>query len=381
MKKAVVPIFYACDDNFVKYTAVSLYSMIKNADKEREYELYVLHTNISEGMQKALKSLERDNVRISFADVSDYINMVAKRLPVRDYYTKTTYFRFFIADMFTQYDKAIYIDSDTVVQGDISKLYDTDISDFYVGACHEEVMVQCDVFGEYCERVVGVDRHNFFNAGMMLINCKIFREKKLLYRFIEYLGIYNFVVTQDEDYLNLICKDHVYWLDGKWNTEVCDMLTHPYDEKDAYILHYVMTNKPWHYRDCICADIFYSYARQLELYPEIENDLSSYTDEQRERDRLSGERLKETAISEINREDNFLNIINRTKRSADRVRISKKIIEFEKRGKFDIDVEDDPPTKPLLPEDVDYMRKSLPNRKAFVFVRSFRDIHRLQSTA
>jgi hypothetical protein len=34
-----IPIFYACDDNFVKYTVVSLHSMIKNASKEYKYHV------------------------------------------------------------------------------------------------------------------------------------------------------------------------------------------------------------------------------------------------------------------------------------------------------------------------------------------------------
>ena len=31
--------------------------------------------------------------------------------------------------------------------------------------------------------------------------------------------------AQDEDYLNLICKDHVYWLDQRWNTETFGTLS------------------------------------------------------------------------------------------------------------------------------------------------------------
>ena len=46
-----IPVFYACDDNFVKYTMVSLQSMMDHASKEAQYEIHVLHTNISEEMQ------------------------------------------------------------------------------------------------------------------------------------------------------------------------------------------------------------------------------------------------------------------------------------------------------------------------------------------
>ena len=42
-----------------------------------------------------------------------------------------------------------------------------------------------------------------------------------------------------------------------------------------------------------------------------------------------------------------------------RVAIAAKIEEFERTGRFDEDVEEDPPTKPLLPEDIEYLDKSL----------------------
>ena len=44
----IIPIFYACDDNFVKFTVVSIASMIENASTEHQYHIYVLHTDIKE---------------------------------------------------------------------------------------------------------------------------------------------------------------------------------------------------------------------------------------------------------------------------------------------------------------------------------------------
>ena len=42
-------------------------------------------------------------------------------------------------------------------------------------------------------------------------------------------------------------------------------------------------------------------------------------------------------------------------KSQDRINILKKIDEYEAKGWFSKDVEDDPPTIPLLPDDVDYL--------------------------
>ena len=156
MNRKVIPIFFACDDNFVKFTIVSLCSIKQNASRDYDYVVYVLHTGITETMQNKLYGLQDDNFTVIFRDVTDYLYSIADKLPIRDYYSKTTYYRVFIAEMYPEYDKAIYIDSDTVVQGDISELYETDIGDCYVGACHEQAMVQVDEFGTYVERVIGI---------------------------------------------------------------------------------------------------------------------------------------------------------------------------------------------------------------------------------
>ena len=304
----IIPIFYACDDRFVKYTIVSLSSMIKNASLDFEYRVFILHTDISESMMKATKELENDCFKISFIDVSKYLKSISKKLPLRHYYSKTTYYRLFIAEMFPEFDKAIYIDSDTIVLGDISELYKTEIEGFSLAACREQAMEQVDVYGTYAERVVGISRHKFFNAGVLLLNCKKIRSDGVLDKFIHYLGIYDFIVTQDEDYLNLICKDSVFWLDQRWNTELTDGLNYDYDISEASILHFIMVNKPWHYRNCRGAHIYWDFAKETSVYESLLSELGAYTDEERTKDRLSSEQLARMAIDETMRKDNFLNV-------------------------------------------------------------------------
>ena len=68
-----IPVFYACDDNFVKYTMVSLQSMMDHASKEAQYEIHVLHTNISEEMQKKMHAMENANFSVQFDHVNIYI--------------------------------------------------------------------------------------------------------------------------------------------------------------------------------------------------------------------------------------------------------------------------------------------------------------------
>ena len=373
MNKPTIPIFYACDDAFVKFTIVSLYSIIQNASKDYHYLIHILHTEISEEMKQKVYKLANENFEIKFVDVTNYLKSISDKLPLRDYYSKTTYYRLFIAEMFTEYTKAIYIDSDTVVQGDISELYLIDIKDAYVGACHEQAMIQVDEFGTYVEKVVGVSRYNFFNAGLIVINCEEFRLHFVLDKFIDYLHYYTFVVTQDEDYLNLICKDHVYWIDQRWNTEVYCDISYPIEQ--ANLLHYIMTAKPWHYEDCRHGDIFWKYARETEVYDDLRAILESYSDEEKEKDKLVQENLVKLAIKETNREDNFMKRMNKDKRAKDRVEVLHKIEQYEREGRFDEDVEIDPPGRVLLPDDIEYIQKGiadkLKTKLAFIIAHKF----------
>ena len=356
--KKIVPIFYACDDAFVKFTIISIRSMLENASPDRFYRFHILITDVSERSRRVAKELERENAEIIFEDVTSYLTAIEKKLPLRDYYSKTTYYRLFIADMFPQYDKAIYIDSDTVVLGDISELYDTDLKDNYVGAVTERVMTDVDVYGRYVEQVLGIDRYAYFNAGLLLLNCKQFRKNDLLKKFGDLLSVYNFVVTQDEDYLNLMCKDRVLHLDRKWNTEILPQFE--IDPAKVAIFHYIMVSKPWHYPDCRFGEYFWKYAEKTEFYQELRESSLSYSDEEKQRDIDCGNNLALLAEREIAREDNYLKTL-RKKQAQDRVAVIEKIGELEAKGKFDVDAEDDPPTIPLE-EDVDYAKKKLISR-------------------
>lgn len=356
-----VPVFYACDDNFVKYTMVSLHSMMENASKDRQYEIHILHTDISERMQKLLKEMSNENFTVQFDNVTDYLKSIRNKLPLRDYYSKTTYFRLFIAEMFPEYEKAIYIDSDTIVLGDVAELYDYELGDSYVGACNEQVMIQEDVYGTYVEQVVGVERNNYFNAGMIVINCEQFRKNHVLEQFMELLQMYNFVVTQDEDYLNLICHNKVCWLPQKWNVEVFGTLACP--ENEICVLHYIMVSKPWHYRDCRMQEYFWRYAKETPVYDEIMEVLDSYTDEERKRDAESCDRLLQTAKDETANENNYMNLVRAGKlKSRDRLEVLEKIARYEREGRFSEDVEEDPPTRELKPNEIDYLRKKLKSK-------------------
>lgn len=72
-------------------------------------------------------------------------------------------------------------------------------------------------------------------------------------------------------------------------------------------------------------------------------------------------RIKRTSNENIKDQEETI------KKSEDRIKVLKKIEELEKEGKFDIDVEEDPPTIVLTPENIDYLKKKMTSKIKRVF--------------
>lgn len=72
-------------------------------------------------------------------------------------------------------------------------------------------------------------------------------------------------------------------------------------------------------------------------------------------------KIREIIRRKENKEENIV------KKSEYRLKVQARIEELEKNGKFDIDVEDDPPTIVLTPENIDYLRKKMTSKIKRVF--------------
>ncbi len=305
MKNNIVPIFYICDNAYMRYINVSIKSIIENCNKDTQYEIHILHTDITEETIRRTRLIETENVKICFDDVTDRFNAIKEKLFVRDYYNMTTYYRFFIADMFPEFDKVIYIDGDTVVIDDIAKLYNIDLEGNLIAGAHEQAFVQVDLYGRYIEEVLDISRYETINAGVMLMDVKAFREEKILETFIRMLGEYKFVVTQDEDYLNVICNGRIKFLDLEWNAQTFMFLDFPVQEENIHIIHYDMSIKPWYCLECRLSNYFWEYAQMTDYYDDLKQGLESYTQEQRDKAYNILTAINDLVISEIERPDNY----------------------------------------------------------------------------
>lgn len=281
----LIPIFFSIDDNYAPYLAAALNSAIKNSSKNRSYKAIVLHQQLSEENKKKLSALTTDNFTVEFVPMENELSAITDRMSNRlrcDYFTLTIYFRLFIPEMFPQYDRGIYIDSDVVVTTDIARLFDTDIGDCYIGACSDLSVVDVPPLAGYMENAVGVDRNKYVNSGVLLMNLKLLREKQLGSHFLKLLSEYQFdCIAPDQDYINAICADRIHYLSPKW--DVMPDNNKP-EEKEPWLIHYNLFSKPWCYDGIQYGEFFWKYAYDCGFFEEIKAYKNSYSDEQKKSD-------------------------------------------------------------------------------------------------
>lgn len=359
----IIPIFFAVDNEYIPFLAVTLQSIVEHSTEENYYVIKILCTNISEGNKEKINKYTKDNISIEFVDLNYYIEKIKNKLYTRDYFSMTTYFRLFISNLYPQYNKAIYLDSDIVLLTDVAELYKEDIGDNLVGAVRDDIIQQNEVFQEYVEKVVGVSSYkNYFNAGMLIMNLDELRKNKFQEKFLYLLENVKYSVVQDQDYLNRICKGRVKLLDASWN--VMPNATKDVNEDNIKLIHYNYQYKPWHYDNIAYANYFWNFAQKTEFYDKLQEVKNNFTDEMKYEDRVADEKLRELATTEAScvGDDRIFRNIVVTEKSKERVEILEKIKQLEKEGKFDVDAENDPPTIELTPENVDYLKTKRKNR-------------------
>jgi len=117
-------------------------------------------------------------------------------------------------------DKLIYLDVDTIVQDDISKLWNVSLDDYVAGAIQDVgKTMDCEWGGvpNYKELGYAADT-KYFNSGVMMINPKKWREEDLSNQVISALSKYKEHVRLADQYgLNVVLANKWKELDPKWN--------------------------------------------------------------------------------------------------------------------------------------------------------------------
>lgn len=118
-------------------------------------------------------------------------------------------------------EKALLLDCDTIVEHDLSPLWDIDMTDYYFGAVKQKDDGRGGAF----------TKGDYFNTGVLMCNLAKLRDgmdDTLIYRLNTHY--YQYV---EQDCISTECEGKIYALKGRWNS--CD-----FNEEDTerYITHF-----------------------------------------------------------------------------------------------------------------------------------------------
>ena len=305
-EKPVVPIFFAVDDNYAPLLAVTLRSMLDHISEENFYKIYVLIKDLSQEYVDEISSMAKENTTIDFVHLQKELDKVQSLFYMRDYYSQATYYRFFISDLFPQYAKVLYLDCDLIIIDDIAKLYNTPLDGNLIAAIREETMTEFQPFGQYTKKVIGLNPYEYFNAGIMVMDVQKFRREHILDQFLKMLKQYKFYVAQDQDYLNVMCKGRVKFVDLGWNKAAFKNVH--FDDRNLKIVHYKINWKPWHYAGTEYEELFWEYAAKTPYYDHFMNIRNNYTEERKQIDAQAFEKMKTQCYADIKDPKSYLNV-------------------------------------------------------------------------
>ena len=303
-----IPIFFSTDDNYIPFLDVAVRSLIANASNEYEYRIIVLNTGLNEDNVNIVMQNEKPGVKIDFIDISSEVETIKSRFKNVYHFSVVTYYRLFIASLFPQYDKVIYLDCDLVVLGDIAELYNIDLGSNILGAGPEMFVQSTKEFRIYAEKALGVDPDGYVNAGVLLMNLKEFRSEKIEEKFVELITNYDFdLLDPDQAYLNYLCENKIHILPNGWNKEPMPI---PCEGKKN-IVHYALYKKPWQYDDCIDGECFWNYAKQSPFYSDICQIKQSFGEAEMKEKEETAKEILVHAINIVNSDQTFSNMLSR----------------------------------------------------------------------
>ena len=253
-----IPVFFSTDDNYIPYLDVAVRSLIANASKNYNYRIIVLNTGLKADNIAKVKQNECNGFMIDFVDISENVKDIKSRFKNVYHFSIVTYYRLFIASLFPQYDKIVYLDCDIVILGDISKLYHTELGENILGVVSDQYVCNTKEFRVYAEKAIGVNPDTYFNAGVLVISLEYFRKNRIENKFVDLISKYDFdLLDPDQAYLNFLCFGKTVMLPNGWNKSPTEAIC----EGEKNIVHYNLYKKPWQYDDMIDGEYFWEYAK------------------------------------------------------------------------------------------------------------------------
>ena len=283
-----IPIILAADNNYAPYMSVLMISILKNAKSNPFLDFYLL---VPDNFKEEYKNkIEKDcnfykNKQLNFINMQNEFSQTKKMI---SHITEQTYYRLRAAEILpVKYNKCIYLDVDTVVNDDISELYNIDLEDNYVAGVKGPIYHFSNNGNiKYCQKIGLPSIDQYINAGVLVLNLKRIRDNNITPTLCEE-ALKNYP-TVDQDVINKIFYNNIKHLHFKYNVmtkyksivdktlpeyeKICKLFgKNIFEEAINYpaIIHYVDITKPWNNKNCIFAHYWWQHAKKSVFYNKI----------------------------------------------------------------------------------------------------------------
>ncbi|MDY7008253.1 MAG: glycosyltransferase family 8 protein [Cyanobacteriota bacterium] len=271
----------AADNKYAIPLTVTLYSLLSHLHSEQPIVLYVIDGGIKWWNKIKIKvslSKAHNNFKLEWLKPSLLENQINTLKFSGHLSAKAVYFRLLIPYLLDEkIDKVIYLDSDLLIQKDLTQLWNIDIQD-------KDILAVQDTGIPYVSSPNGLIKYKefglkendkYFNSGVLVINLDKWRSDNLSEEVIKFTQTNRESIRwADQDGLNAILVNKWGQLDPRWNQvsaihkyscwEESPFTEEVYNNSlnDPYIIHFSSQIKPWHFKvtyKCPYEDLFFEY--------------------------------------------------------------------------------------------------------------------------
>jgi lipopolysaccharide biosynthesis glycosyltransferase len=285
-KKIDAAVCIVSSNEYAPFAGVVVKSIVNNASLGNNYDIVILSDDMSVSNIRRIESIaeDYDNVSVRIFDISQYTK--GHNFYTWAHFTKNTYYRLLTPDIFTNYEKVIYLDSDVIVNKDIAELYNEDITGYNMAAAYDTHVVS------YCTRIPPLEQKKYNEEILHMENPEeYFQCGVSLYNISEIKNNYpkGYLISQaeekqlrwlDQDLVNMLFYGKIKKIKNNWNVMVSNIpgdldeyhlpedLKNEYFEarKNPYIVHYAGHAIPCYTKVPDLYEYFWEYARQTCFY-------------------------------------------------------------------------------------------------------------------
>lgn len=205
-------IAYSINEKYVNYCLVSICSLLKN-NKASLVRIHILYDDLSaDAISRITHFVTQRGGEIQFHKIDD--SAVAGL--ILQHWPKSAWYRIFLPTILDKkVHRVLYLDSDTVVSGPISDLFEIDMSDKSLAGCLDIITLQDEVFS----RLNYPRDKGYICSGVLLMNLDYFRANNLSKSILDFArSNSDILVHPDQDAINYVCRDSKMLLPLKYET-------------------------------------------------------------------------------------------------------------------------------------------------------------------